>query len=84
MLSCKGGRCEFEVVTVNIDPEIDLRNIKRLRNLYLRLEIKFHINYIETDDIMPKQEIVTMEEYYNEYLIISKQKKIILHCISKL
>ena len=76
MLSCKGGICEFEGVAVNLDPEIDLTNIKRLRNLYLRLEIKFHINYIETDDIMPKQEIVTMEEYYNEYLIMSKQKKL--------
>ena len=75
MLSCKRGKCEFEGVAVNIDPDIDLRNIKRLRNLYLRLEMKFYINYIETDDIMPKQEIVTMEEYYNEYHIISKHKK---------
>ena len=68
MLICEKGRCEFEGVVVNVDPQIDIRNIRYLRNVYLRREMKFYIHYVETDDILPKEEVVTVEEYYNEYL----------------
>ena len=68
MLICEKGRCEFEGVVVNVDPQIDIRNIKYLRNVNLRREVKFYIHYVETDDILPKEEVVTVEEYYNEYL----------------
>ena len=68
-LDCESGRCKFEGVVVNVDPQIDLTNIKHLRNLYFRRELNIHIEYIETNDVIPKQEIVTIAEEYNEYVI---------------
>ena len=68
-LFCRKGQCKFQGMRVEVDPQIDISNVENLHHTILKREVKLVIQYLETNDIIPKYEIVIVTEVVNQYLV---------------